>query len=1478
MADVEDAIKLIPRAYQEEILARARRANVIATLDTGSGKTFIAALLIKWTMALPTSNGKKTIFLVPKVPLVDQQRDFLAAQTPLTVRGYKGAMGVDEWDRNKWQTEFAQADCFVMTGIPHSANMISRVVIQSCPSSDFQERAHARLLEHGSSLSRFNVVLLVFDECHHAQQQHPYNTIMTDHYFICQDKPRVIPVKSITTLQRNLSANILSVRDHAEELNHHSHKPVEVILKYSSPLGCYLTYHNPSLWEHLQLSELLDIPGLGIKALKVRYDVTFSAVGPAGADYFLFSNATDMVKELSRHDYERSLKISLGTLGSSQAEEILEETDQQNSEKQAAVKLEKLRSVLSTFEACLSSDIDPLPMDWLSPKLRAAINTLVKYRTETFQGIIFVDQRQVATALSWVLRRVATTKDWIRCYELMGHGDGGATSDTLKGMTLKEQNDVVRAFRSGELNLLIATSVAEEGLDFPACELVIRYDSIRHMVGYVQSRGRARQQKSTYVVMIDENDATNLTRYEGFRNTEPDLKKVYQTANIPSTTNTSNNEQEPEQDDPRDLAERENYVIPSTGATLTYNSAIALLDHLCALIPRDRYTSSLQPKYTDMKDKCASVQLPRALPLANDQLVYHGPQKHSKKEAKRAVAFSAVRALHGLGVFDDYLSPVKPKKGDVIEDADGRPIAKVSAVAKMMDVFVAIPWKAGPPWYLHAVQLDDRTCAGLVAGCVLPEVSIVVRGTQVRLRYDGHPAQMATDPAHFNIDLLEQFTKMGLWWCVTASPIASPLACFLVPLDTAGAIDWEAMRRAVADERGTYDWSAVSERDEGRLVLMNAKKFARPLLLERFRLDLSLDAKPEFVTENTHTTYAEYFEHMYPPYHSKNSDEVEVPKPPGGPILEVSSMARYPFASYERRNITVQKDVEAPSSSTFLLPQSYCRCTALPYEAVQTFQVFAPLCQRVCDVFRARACQKALNFPPIPDELMVEALTLPCTMAGFSNQRLETMGDSVLKLSVIVYVYNHFPHKHEGQLSVLKQNSISNRLLLDRARQVGLERFLSGENRHKRTWQCVLPPPEDAGACEVGTEKVQLVRRQFPRRSLQDCMEASLGASYIAGGVDLALRNGNALGLCFGGPLPWPERYPTPDGRPPAALFKALQEDLQYKFRNGDLLVEAVKHASFDSLEGTCYQRLEFLGDAVIELVVTTYLYNKFPEANSGKLTWARARAICNATISALAVKRLSLHKYLLANNVELSKEIAREVVFLGAASYEDVAINDWRYDPPKVLGDVFESVMGAIFVDSGFNYPFVAPIIEKLMEEVLEILHPDIPRDPVTRLLEWVAKAGCVKARFRRVQSNPDVDRKDSVVVLVHDRVVAGPIFAANRPLAKGLASEEAKAVLSDATSELALHRICDCMRAEEEEAAPDLPPRDVRERDLDTETEAGFALAGRVRLEEVARDEGGEVPEVFDDDLDKLERQEVEMLLCTPASVVSEIEMDCS
>lgn len=109
---------LRPRRYQEEVFDQARQRNVIAALDTGSGKTYISTLLLKWIATQVQCQGKAMIFLVPKVALVEQQGDFISKNSPLRVIKLHGALEIDLTDRVGWQKKFDEHDVFVMTGKP----------------------------------------------------------------------------------------------------------------------------------------------------------------------------------------------------------------------------------------------------------------------------------------------------------------------------------------------------------------------------------------------------------------------------------------------------------------------------------------------------------------------------------------------------------------------------------------------------------------------------------------------------------------------------------------------------------------------------------------------------------------------------------------------------------------------------------------------------------------------------------------------------------------------------------------------------------------------------------------------------------------------------------------------------------------------------------------------------------------------------------------------------------------------------------------------------------------------------------------------------------------------------------------------------------------------------------------------------------------------------------------------------------------
>ena len=93
----------------------------------------------------------------------------------------------------------------------------------------------------------------------------------------------------------------------------------------------------------------------------------------------------------------------------------------------------------------------------------------------------------------------------------------------IKGMTAKQQTAVLEKFRVGECNMLLATNVAEEGLDIPECNLVVRYDTAFSITSLIQSRGRARKRHGRFVVVMPDRDQG---KYDSLLKAEENMKTV----------------------------------------------------------------------------------------------------------------------------------------------------------------------------------------------------------------------------------------------------------------------------------------------------------------------------------------------------------------------------------------------------------------------------------------------------------------------------------------------------------------------------------------------------------------------------------------------------------------------------------------------------------------------------------------------------------------------------------------------------------------------------------------------------------------------------------------------------------------------------------------------------------------------------------------------------------------------------------------
>lgn len=143
------------------------------------------------------------------------------------------------------------------------------------------------------------------------------------------------------------------------------------------------------------------------------------------------------------------------------------------------------------------------------------------------------------------------------------------------------------------------------------------------------------------------------------------------------------------------------------------------------------------------------------------------------------------------------------------------------------------------------------------------------------------------------------------------------------------------------------------------------------------------------------------------------------------------------------------------------------------------------------------------------------------------------------------------------------------------------------------------------------------------------------------------------------------------------------------------------------------------------------YAFDKFPNAPPGKLTPMRMAAVCNQTLAAIAIKELSLDRCVLHASPMLPQATELARTELENMPYRDIVTSYWKLQPPKTLGDLVESVLGAVFVDSNFDLDVAFKVVDRIFGKMMTELHPDLPMDPTSDLMVYLAKRGCHKIRF---------------------------------------------------------------------------------------------------------------------------------------------------
>ncbi|XP_033087184.1 interferon-induced helicase C domain-containing protein 1 isoform X1 [Trachypithecus francoisi] len=525
------------RPYQMEVAQPALEGkNIIICLPTGSGKTRVAVYIAKDHLdkKKKASEPGKVIVLVNKVLLVEQL--FRKEFKPFLKKWYR-VIGLSGDTQLKISFPEVVKSCDIIIST-------AQILENSLLNLENGEDA-------GVQLSDFS--LIIIDECHHTNKEAVYNNIMRRYLMqklknnrLKKENKPVIPLPQILGLTASpgvggatkqakaeehilkLCANldaftIKTVKENLDQLKNQIQEPCKKFAiaddTREDPFKEKLLEIMTRIQTYCQMSPMSDFGTQPYEQWAIQMEKKAAKEG----------NRKDRVCAEHLRKYNEALQIN-DTIRMIDAYNHLETFYNEEKDKKFAV-IEDDSDEGGDDEYCDGDEDEddfrkPLKLDetdrflmtlffennkmlkklaenpeYENEKLTKLRNTIMEQYTrteESARGIIFTKTRQSAHALSqWITENEKFAEVGVKAHHLIGAGH----SSEFKPMTQNEQKEVISKFRTGKINLLIATTVAEEGLDIKECNIVIRYGLVTNEIAMVQARGRARADESTYVLV-----------------------------------------------------------------------------------------------------------------------------------------------------------------------------------------------------------------------------------------------------------------------------------------------------------------------------------------------------------------------------------------------------------------------------------------------------------------------------------------------------------------------------------------------------------------------------------------------------------------------------------------------------------------------------------------------------------------------------------------------------------------------------------------------------------------------------------------------------------------------------------------------------------------------------------------------------------------------------------------------------------------
>ena len=476
---------LKPRKYQQDIFENCKDKNCLVILPTGIGKTLIALMLSIYTQK--KHPGTKALFLAPTRPLAEQHLEYFKKNLPELFAELTLFTG--KINAKKRKEIWERADIIFST--------------PQCIGNDLKNNLYS--LE--------NVSLLIEDECHRCLKNYAY-TYIAEKYKEQSNKPQLLGLsaspgtdkETIKRIALNLGIETIELRTRdSEDVKKYLQELTFDIIKLEFPeefreISDLIKQLYTRKVEELKNRRLLFKPANKMSLLELQGGL-MASITKGNKNFHTFAGVTACAQALKLIHLIELIETQTLFTANNYFKSIFEQASENKSKavKQIIKRPEFNQAYIKITELITRNLEHPKLLE-----LKSLVEDAIKENPKT-KIIVFSQYRDTVLKITKELNQITGIKAKV----FVGQTKKGDT-----GSSQKEQQEIMNEFREGTINLIAATSIAEEGLDIPEVNAVIFYETIPSAIRSIQRRGRtARLMEGRLVILITKDTLDEIFYY-----------------------------------------------------------------------------------------------------------------------------------------------------------------------------------------------------------------------------------------------------------------------------------------------------------------------------------------------------------------------------------------------------------------------------------------------------------------------------------------------------------------------------------------------------------------------------------------------------------------------------------------------------------------------------------------------------------------------------------------------------------------------------------------------------------------------------------------------------------------------------------------------------------------------------------------------------------------------------------------------------